>query len=64
MAEVPTELRDEIPSFEESAAQHKHGPLGWSALTTIRTAKSALEIGAIFAVAAGVFFGRKNALQM
>ena len=40
MAEVPSELRDEIPSFEEAAPHQEHGPLDWSALTSIRTAKS------------------------
>ena len=56
MTEVPTELRDEIPSFEEP--QHRdHGPIDWSALTSIRTAKSALEFVTIAAIAAAVFFG-------
>src|SRR2546425_6571253 len=63
MAEVPSELRDEIPSFEEAAPHQEHGPLDWSALTSIRTAKSALEIGTIFAVAAGVFWGVEGILR-
>jgi NitT/TauT family transport system permease protein len=64
VADVPTELRDEIPSFDEVPAHRGHGPLDWSALTTIRTAKSTLEIGAIFAVAAGVFFGTEGLLRV
>jgi NitT/TauT family transport system permease protein len=56
MSQVPSELRDEIPSFEESPAQRDHGPIDWTGLTSIRTAKSALEIGTIVAIAAGVFF--------
>ena len=56
MAEVPSELRDEIPSFEEAAPHQEHGPLDWSALTSIRTAKSAFEIAAIVGFAAGLFF--------
>ena len=64
MSDVPTELRDEIPSFEEAPPQHEHGPLDWSALTTIRTAKSALELGAIVLIAAGVFFGTEAILRL
>src|SRR5947208_9116260 len=63
MGEVPTELRDEIPSFDEAPEHHEHGPLDWSALTSIRTAKSALEIGTIIAVAAGVFWGVEGILR-
>jgi NitT/TauT family transport system permease protein len=62
VSEVPTELRDEIPTFEETA-HHEHGPLDWSALTSIRTAKSALEIGTIFAIAGGVFWGIEGILR-
>jgi NitT/TauT family transport system permease protein len=64
VSDVPTELRDEIPSFEEAPPQHEHGPLDWSALTTIRTAKSALELGAIVLIAAGVFFGTEAILRL
>ncbi len=56
MSRVPTELRDEIPSFEEEPAARDHGPIDWTGLTSIRTAKSALEIGAIVAIAAVAFF--------
>jgi NitT/TauT family transport system permease protein len=64
MSRVPTELRDEIPSFEEEPAISDHGPIDWTGLTSIRTAKSALEIGAIAAVAAIVFFGIEVILRV
>ena len=44
-SEIPSELRDEIPSFEEAPAHRDHGPIDWTALTSIRTAKSALDGG-------------------
>jgi NitT/TauT family transport system permease protein len=56
VSRVPTELRDEIPSFEEEPAARDHGPIDWTGLTSIRTAKSGLEIAAIAAFAAVVFF--------
>jgi NitT/TauT family transport system permease protein len=62
-SDIPTELRDEIPSFDEAPHHHEHGPLDWSALTSIRTAKSALEIGTIAAVAVGVFWGIEGLLR-
>ena len=57
MSEVPRELRDEIPSFEEAPAHRDHGPIDWSALTSVQTAKSALEIGTVIAIGFAVFFG-------
>lgn len=63
MSDVPTELRDELPSFDQ-AAHHRHGPIDWSGLTSIRTAKSALEIGTIVAVAFAVFFGAEGILRL
>jgi NitT/TauT family transport system permease protein len=56
MSRVPTELRDEIPSFAEEPVARDHGPIDWTGLTSIRTAKSALEIAVIVAIAAVVFF--------
>jgi NitT/TauT family transport system permease protein len=56
MSRVPTELRDEIPTFSEEPVARDHGPIDWTGLTSIRTAKSALEIGAIVAIAVVVFF--------
>ncbi len=64
MSEVPTELRDEIPSFDGSQANRDAGVLDWSGLTSIRTAKSALEIGTIVAVAVAVFFGAEGILRL
>ena len=63
-SQVPSELRDEIPSFEETPARRDHGPIDWTGLTSIRTAKSALEIGAIIAVAVAVFFGTEGILRV
>jgi NitT/TauT family transport system permease protein len=62
MSQVPTELRDDIPSFDRPA-HADHGPIDWSALTSMRTAKSALEIGTIIGVAAAVFFGLELILR-
>lgn len=56
MSRVPTELRDELPTFDEPPAAREHGPIDWTALTSIRTARSALEIGSILALFAAVFF--------
>jgi NitT/TauT family transport system permease protein len=64
MPEVPSELRDEIPSFDEAPAHRDHGPIDWTALTSIRTAKSALEIASILAVAVAVFFGTEGILRV
>jgi NitT/TauT family transport system permease protein len=63
VSEVPSELRDEIPSFESGPPKADHGPIDWTALTSIRTAKSALEIGSILALLAAVFFGLEGALR-
>ena len=64
MSEAPRELRDEIPSFDEGPAHHDHGPIDWTGLTSIRGAKSALEIGTIIAIAFGVFFGLEAILRV
>jgi hypothetical protein len=63
-SDVPRELRDEIPSFEEAPVHRDHGPIDWTGLTSIRTAKSALEFGAIVAVAVAVFFGTEGLLRV
>jgi NitT/TauT family transport system permease protein len=62
VSNVPSELRDEIPSFDAKAAGD-HGPIDWTGLTSIRTAKSALEIGSIVALFAAVFFGLELVLR-
>ena len=59
---APTELRDEIPTFD-GATRADHGPIDWTALTSIRTAKSALEIGSIIGLFAVVFFGLELILR-
>jgi NitT/TauT family transport system permease protein len=58
-----SELRDEIPSFERTQAQGDHGPIDWTGLTTIRGARSALEIGSIIGLFALVFFGLELVLR-
>jgi NitT/TauT family transport system permease protein len=63
LGEAPSELRDEIPSFEGAPAHRDHGPIDWTALTSIRTAKSAAEIGSIVAIAAVVFFALEGILR-
>ena len=62
MSDVPRELADEIPSFEQPA-HRDHGLIDWTAFTSVRTAKSALEIGTIIAIAAVVFFGLEGILR-
>jgi NitT/TauT family transport system permease protein len=64
VSRVPTELRDDLPSFGEPPAARDRGPIDWTGLTSVRTAKSALEIGAIIAVAAAVFFGLEAGLRL
>jgi NitT/TauT family transport system permease protein len=64
VSQVPQELRDEIPSFEEKPAHEDHGPIDWTGLTSIRGAKSALEIGTIVAIAFAVFFGVEGLLRL
>ncbi len=64
MNEVPRELRDEIPSFDDGPAHHDHGPIDWTGLTSVRGAKSVLEIGTIIAIAVGVFFGLEAILRL
>jgi NitT/TauT family transport system permease protein len=64
VSRVPSELRDELPTFDEQAAGGRHGPIDWTALTSIRTARSALEIGSILALFALVFFGIEAYLRV
>ena len=63
MSEVPRELREEIPSFDE-VPTHQHGPVDWTGLTSIRGARSAVEIGTIVAIAVSVFFGLEVILRL
>jgi NitT/TauT family transport system permease protein len=64
MSEAPRELRDEIPSFDEKPTHRDHGSIDWTGLTSIRGAKSALEIGTILAIAVAVFFGLDLVLRL
>ena len=64
MSEVPRELRDEIPSFDNEPGHHDHGTVDWTGLTSIRGAKSALEVGTIVAIAVAVFFGLEGVLRL
>jgi len=63
LSQVPNELRDEIPSFDETSAHRDHGPIDWTGMTSIRGAKSAFEIGTIVALAVGVFWGIEGILR-
>lgn len=64
MNEVPRELRDEIPSFDDEPTHKDHGSIDWTGLTSVRGAKSVLEIGTIIAIAVGVFFGLEAILRV
>ena len=64
MSEVPKELQDEIPSFDEEAIHRDHGPVDWTGLTSVRGARSALELGTVVAIAICVFFGLEAILRL
>ena len=36
VSEVPKELRDEVPTFEDASRKGEHGPIDWTGLTSIR----------------------------
>ena len=55
MSEVPQELRDEIPSFEQQAHEEQ-GPINWSALTSVPAARSFAEIAALIGLFVAIFF--------
>jgi NitT/TauT family transport system permease protein len=55
MSQVPQELRDEIPSFEKHEG-HEHGPIDWSALTSIQGARSMAEITTLVGLAVAIFW--------
>jgi NitT/TauT family transport system permease protein len=63
VSNVPDDLRDEIPTFEQPKAGGGHGPIDWTGLTSMRTAKSALEIGSIVVLAVTIFFGLEGILR-
>ncbi len=64
MSRTPTELRDEIPSFEDEPTARDHGPIDWTGLTSVQTAKGALEVGAIVGIAAVVFAAAEVILRV
>ncbi|MBA2384822.1 MAG: ABC transporter permease subunit [Actinobacteria bacterium] len=53
-----------MPTFDDGPTHQHHGPVDWTGLTSIRGAKSALEIGTIVAIAVGVFFGLEAILRL
>jgi NitT/TauT family transport system permease protein len=64
VSEIPSELREEIPSFDQGPAHHDHGPIDWTGLTSVRGARSAVEIGTVVAIAFVVFFGLEAILRL
>src|SRR4051812_33465557 len=56
MADVPSELRDEIPTFDEGARNQDHGLIDWTAITSVRLARNLGEIVLFVALAAGIFW--------
>jgi NitT/TauT family transport system permease protein len=54
---APSELRDELPSFGGDEGREEHGPIDWSAMSSFRGARSAVEIGAVVLLALVVFWG-------
>jgi NitT/TauT family transport system permease protein len=64
VSEVPKELQDEIPSFDEEHVSHDHGTVDWTGLTSVRGARSALEVGTVIAIAVCVFFGTELILRI
>jgi NitT/TauT family transport system permease protein len=55
VSEVPTELRDEIPTFDKAEAVETSAG-NWSALGTAVHARGMAEIGGIVALAVGIFW--------
>ena len=56
MSQVPQELRDDIPSFEKQESREEHGPIDWSALTSIQGARSFAEVATLIGLFAAIFF--------
>jgi NitT/TauT family transport system permease protein len=63
MSNVPSELRDDIPTFDNRQTTKDHGPIDWTGLTSVRMARSAMEIGTIGGLAAAIFFGLEAVLR-
>ena len=64
MSEVPRELRDEVPTFDEEPRREEHGPIDWTGITSFRPAKTMLEIVAIVGLFLVVFFGLELILRV
>jgi NitT/TauT family transport system permease protein len=63
MSQVPSELRDDIPTFEKTEAVETSAG-NWSALGTAVHARGAAEISAIVALAVAVFFAVEGLLRL
>ena len=64
MSEVPKELRDDIPTFDDTSRTKEHGPIDWTGITSFAPAKTALEIVAIVGLFLAVFFGLELILRV
>jgi NitT/TauT family transport system permease protein len=64
VSEVPRELRDEVPRFDEEPRREEHGPIDWTGITSFRPAKTMLEIVAIVGLFLVVFFGLELILRV
>jgi len=64
LSEVPKELQDDLPSFDAVAIHRDHGPVDLTGLTSVRGARSALELGTVVAIAICVFFGLEAILRL
>jgi len=64
VSEVPRELRDEVPTFEDASKKGEHGPIDWTGITSFAPAKTALEIVAIVGLFLAVFFGLELILRI
>jgi NitT/TauT family transport system permease protein len=56
MSQVPTELRDKIPTFDHRPVSRERAPIDWSALTRVQGARSAFELTFLIGIFAAVFF--------
>lgn len=64
MSDAPRELQDEIPSFDKDDAPTGGHGIELGGMTSVRGAKSALEIGTIIAIGVVVFFGVELLLRV
>ena len=64
MSDVPRELRDEVPTFEEAPRKGDQGPIDWTGITSFHPAKTMLEMVAIVGLFLAVFFGLELILRV